>query len=82
MMLALVWWGQAVNRDPGWLKPVADVTAVLPCMLATSSSVVGKSAVRGPLSGLSTANATLKRTKWRRDEEEQGLSNKKKWGWI
>ena len=76
MMLALVWWGKAVNRDVGWLKAVVDVTAVLPCMLvalSATSRVVGESPVWGPLSGSSVANATLGSLKRRRGEgEEQG----------
>jgi len=32
IMLALVWWGAASNRDGEWLKAVADVKSVLRCM--------------------------------------------------
>ena len=76
IMLALVWWGKAVDRDNGWLKAVADVTVVLPCILGVSSmasGVVNKAAKQGPLSGSGVAN-----TKRSRGESEAGHSKKKR----
>jgi len=52
IMLALVWWGAASNREGEWLKAVADVTDVLRCIC----EVVPQPTKRSPLSGFGVAN--------------------------
>ena len=56
IMMSLVWWGKASNRDEGWSKAISDVSAVLLCMrgaLGASGDIVK---ARGVLSGSSAAN--------------------------
>ncbi|KIM74212.1 hypothetical protein PILCRDRAFT_14653 [Piloderma croceum F 1598] len=52
IMLALVWWGAASNREGEWLKAVADITDVLRCIC----KVVQQPTKRSPLSGSGVAN--------------------------
>lgn len=61
IMLALVWWGKASNRDEGWVKAVVDVTIVLHCMQGTSNDTPAASKLpkRGPLINSSATNSAL-----------------------
>ena len=75
IMLALVWWGVASNRDGEWSRAVADVKDVLQCM----REAVQESDKRGPLSGLGAANvASLVSSKRGRKEEAVGEGSSRK----
>ena len=58
VMMSLAWWGKASSRDEGWRKAVAEVGAVLHCIVGGSGAVRGVTTPprHGPLGSSSTAN--------------------------
>jgi hypothetical protein len=59
IMISLVWWGSASNRDRSWLAAVADITEVLTCMRNASGEILANKASKGDLPvGSSAANST------------------------
>ena len=58
IMLALVWWGVASNRDGEWLSVVADVKDVLQCMSEFAKEPVKEAGRHGPLTRSGAANTS------------------------
>jgi hypothetical protein len=82
IILSLVWWGKASNRDEGWLKAVVEVSKVLLCMRGTAGAIIGVKKTAGlvPLSGSNGANTAHAVSSKRRrvgDEVVEGSTTKR-----
>ena len=80
IMLSLVWWGKASNTDERWQRAVAEVSAVLHCMLVAPSDTVDKLPTHRPLSSSTAANAagTLSSKRRREGKVTEGASKRRK----
>jgi hypothetical protein len=75
IMIVLVWWGKASNREGSWLKAVADVFEVLTCIQKASKGTAPKN---NPLCGSSAANAAGTVTSKRGCRGDEAGPSKKK----
>ena len=58
IMLSLVWWGKASNRDEAWSAAVADVSTVLRCLQGAPGAVSDVAQKRKILGNSGAANVT------------------------
>jgi hypothetical protein len=58
IMLSLVWWGKASNRDEAWSTAIADVSTVLRCLQGAPGVVSDVAQKRKILGNSGAANAT------------------------